>query len=172
MLQMAASMSGWINLAFETGLVSGSGNGCFYPDDKVSQVEAAAIILRYAGVPTALNAWPKDYKTAAVSTGLTEGFSFHPDQDATEDMVRQMIHNAATMKGKPFVGFPGRVMTRLYQIPYNCSPLRRNSRELPQITARGGSGCRAERGDGVIVTGGAGCKPRSVWRGAQPSAGG
>ncbi|MEA4932032.1 MAG: gamma-glutamyl-gamma-aminobutyrate hydrolase family protein [Lawsonibacter sp.] len=152
---------GWINLAYEAGLVSGSGNGCFYPDDEVSQVEAAAMILRYAGVPDVVfNTWPKDYNTAAVSTGLTGGFSFDPDQNATEDMVRQMIHNAAAIEGKPFIGISWKNNDQDYTKFHKIVALSGGvAVELPQITGRAEADAVVSGVDGVIVTGGEDINP-------------
>lgn len=152
---------GWINLAYEAGLVIGNGNGCFCPDDKVSQIEAAAMILRYAGIPdVVLTAWPKDYSTAAVSTGLTEGFFFHPDENATEDMVRQMIHNAVAMKGKPFVGISWKSNDQDYSNFHKIVSLSGGvALELPQITDRVDADFVVGAVDGVIVTGGEDVNP-------------
>ncbi|MGE4275646.1 MAG: gamma-glutamyl-gamma-aminobutyrate hydrolase family protein [Lawsonibacter sp.] len=152
---------GWINLAYEKGLASGSGNGCFYPDDKISQVEAAAMILRYVGVPdVVLDTWPKDYNTAAVSTGLTNGFSFDSNENATEDMVRQMLHNAAAIVGKPFVGISWKSddqdYTRFHKIVALAGGV---AVELPQITGRVDADAVVSGVDGILVTGGEDVNP-------------
>ncbi len=152
---------GWINLAWEKGLICGGGDGCFYPDDKLSQVEAAAMLLRFAGVPdVVLRVWPDDYAAAARSTGLTQGFSFQPEENATEDMVRQMMHNAAAMADKPFIGISwnggDQDDTRFHQIVALAGGV---AVELPRIAGRGEADVVASQVDGLIVTGGEDINP-------------
>ena len=63
---------GYINLAYAQGLISGTGADTFSPDAQTTQVEAAAAIMQYAGVPEEmLTSWPADYSTTAARVGLT-----------------------------------------------------------------------------------------------------
>ena len=68
-----STYEGAINLVYAKGLMSGTSGDTFSPNAAATQVEAAAILLRYADVPDGvLTAWPASYNTAAASTGLTQ----------------------------------------------------------------------------------------------------
>ena len=152
---------GYINLAYEKGLISGTGDGCFSPDAKVSQVEAAAMVLRCAGVPNVvLNAWPKDYNTAAVSTGLTKGITYDAAAGATQAVVKGMLDNAEAMAGKPFVGISWKSDSQNYTSFHKIVALSGGvAVELPQITGRPGADAVVGGVDGIIVTGGEDINP-------------
>ena len=69
-----SAYEGYINLAYAKGLMSGTGGGSFRPDAKTTQLEAAAAVMQYAGVPDEmLKSWPADYEDTAVRVGLTAG---------------------------------------------------------------------------------------------------
>jgi gamma-glutamyl-gamma-aminobutyrate hydrolase PuuD len=152
---------GYINLAYEKGLVSGTGDGNFSPDKSVSQVEAAAMVLRYIEVPSVvLTTWPASYSTAAVSTGLTEGVSYDASAGATKEIVQQMLSNAAAMDGKPFIGISWKSDTQDYTNFQKIVRLAGGlALELPQITDRAGADAAVAAVDGLIVTGGEDINP-------------
>ena len=60
---------GAINLVYAKGLMSGTSGDTFSPNAAATQVEAAAILLRYADVPNGvLTAWPASYNPAYCSS--------------------------------------------------------------------------------------------------------
>lgn len=110
-----STYEGAINLAYAKGLMSGTGNGNFDPNGKATQVEAAAILLRYADVPgSVLSSWPKSYNTAASSTGLTQGVEYAADSAVTQEAFSKMLANAKSMEGKPFIGITWKSNTQDY----------------------------------------------------------
>lgn len=96
---------GYINLAYARGLVSGTGSDTFSPDAQTTQVEAAAVIMQYAGVPDAmLTSWPADYDTTAQRVGLTDGISYSGSATVTEGQFQTMLENGSSLVGKPYIG--------------------------------------------------------------------
>ena len=96
---------GYINLAYAQGLVSGTGADTFSPDAQTTQVEAAAAIMQYAGVPEEmLTSWPADYSTTAARVGLTEGITYSADAAVTEGQFQTMLENGSSLVGKPYIG--------------------------------------------------------------------
>ena len=96
---------GYINLAYAQGLVSGTGADTFSPDAQTTQVEAAAVIMQYAGVPEEmLTSWPADYSTTAARVGLTEGITYSADAAVTEGQFQTMLENGSSLVGKPYIG--------------------------------------------------------------------
>lgn len=96
---------GYINLAYAQGLVSGTGGDSFSPDAQTSQVEAAAAIMQYAGVPDAMLAsWPADYNTTAQRVGLTDGVTYSGSSAITQEQFQTMLANGADLVGKPYIG--------------------------------------------------------------------
>lgn len=96
---------GYINLAYAQGLVSGTGADTFSPDAQTTQVEAAAAIMQYAGVPEEmLTSWPADYSTTAARVGLTEGITYSANAAVTEGQFQTMLENGSSLVGKPYIG--------------------------------------------------------------------
>ncbi len=98
-----SAYEGHINLAYEKGLVSGTGGNSFSPDTPATQLEAASVLLRYAKVPGALlESWPRDYAGMAFNAGLME-------KDASGNSISKaefqtMLDKANAMAGKPYIG--------------------------------------------------------------------
>ena len=96
---------GYINLAYAQGLISGTGADTFSPDAQTTQVEAAAAIMQYAGVPEEmLTSWPADYSITAARVGLTEGITYSADAAVTEGQFQTMLENGSSLVGKPYIG--------------------------------------------------------------------
>ena len=96
---------GYINLAYAQGLISGTGANTFSPDAPTTQVEAAAAIMQYAGVPDAmLDSWPADYNETAQKVGLTDGVSYSGSANVTASQFQAMLNNGADLIGKPYIG--------------------------------------------------------------------
>ena len=96
---------GYINLAYARGLISGTGADTFSPDAQTTQVEAAAAVMRYAGVPQEmLTSWPADYSDTAQRVGLTDGVSYSGSAAVTEGQFQTMLDNGSDLIGKPYIG--------------------------------------------------------------------
>ena len=100
-----SAYEGAVNLAAEKGLINGVGGGKFNPGSKITQREAAAIILRFAGVEnTHLAKWPKDVDEAAVWSGLTDGYTYNAAAGTSKAMAQSMLAAAAEVGAKPVIG--------------------------------------------------------------------
>ena len=100
-----STYEGAINLAAEKGLINGVGGGKFNPDAKISQREAAAIILRLAEVSdTHLAVWPKDVDEAATWSGLTDGFTYSAAATTSKAQAESMLAASAAVGAKPVIG--------------------------------------------------------------------
>ena len=72
-----SKFEGAINLAYSKGIVNGVSKDAFVPDAAVTQLEAAAMILRSTGLDKALlKDWPADYDDMAVWSGLMDGLTY------------------------------------------------------------------------------------------------
>ena len=96
---------GAINLAYEKGLVSGTGADTFSPNAATTQVEAAAILLKYLDAPDQwVTSWPQDYSDMAQNVGLTAGLTYDAAKAITPDQFQTMLNNCTALAGKPFIG--------------------------------------------------------------------
>ena len=96
---------GYINLAYAQGLVSGTGGDTFSPDAQTTQVEAAAAIMQYAGVPDAmLDSWPAAYNETAQRVGLTDGITYNGSAAVTEGQFQAMLSQRSDLAGSRYIG--------------------------------------------------------------------
>ncbi len=99
-----STYEGCINLAYENGWISGSGDNCFSPDRAATQMEAVTVLLKYAKVPAALTeTWPVDYAAMAANAGLTDA-SFNGSAAVSSEQFAKMLEKAAALAGKPYIG--------------------------------------------------------------------
>ena len=100
-----SKFEGAINLAYSKGIVNGVSKDAFAPDAAVTQLEAAAMILRSTGLDKALlKDWPADYDDMAVWSGLMDGLTYEASKPVTTAMLEQMLKNAAAIADKPVIG--------------------------------------------------------------------
>lgn len=100
-----SKFEGAINLAYSKGIVNGVSKDAFAPDAAVTQLEAAAMILRSTGLDKALlKDWPADYDDMAVWSGLMDGLTYEAAKPVTTAMLEQMLKNAAAIADKPVIG--------------------------------------------------------------------
>ncbi len=86
---------GYVNYAQGNGLVEGYPNHTFEPNADITDVEAAAILIRAIGdTPMVKGTWPSNYTVAAYDLGLTQGVDFVTNLPATRGDVAQMAYNA------------------------------------------------------------------------------
>ena len=110
-----SAYEGYINLAYAKGLMSGTGGGSFRPDAKTTQLEAAAAVMQYAGVPDEmLKSWPADYEDTAVRVGLTAGLTYDGAAGVTQAQFQTMLKNGAALIGKPYIGISWKSNTQNY----------------------------------------------------------
>ena len=82
-----SKFEGAINLAYSKGIVNGVNKDAFAPDAAVTQLEAAAMILRSTGLDKALlKDWPADYDDMAVWSGLMDGLTYEASKPVTTDL--------------------------------------------------------------------------------------
>ena len=83
-----SKFEGAINLAYSKGIVNGVSKDAFAPDAAVTQLEAAAMILRSTGLDKALlKDWPADYDDMVRPDGRPDlrGVQARDDGDARAD---------------------------------------------------------------------------------------
>ena len=96
----AASIPSWawgyVNVAADMGIVNGFPNGTFQPNAPVTDVQAAAMLVRAIGDQNqVVGTWPGNYVAAAFDLGITNGIQFVANLPATRADVAQMAFNAA-----------------------------------------------------------------------------
>ena len=86
---------GAVNYAQGNKLVEGYPGDLFKPEADITDVEAAAILIRAIGDAAAVSGtWPSNYTVAAYNLGLTPGVNFVTNLPATRADVAQMAYNA------------------------------------------------------------------------------
>lgn len=75
-----APYEGAANLLADKGLMKGTGGGRFQPQQTATPLEAAAVLLRWAGLTDGqIGAWPNDYTALAQSLNLACGETLTPE---------------------------------------------------------------------------------------------
>ena len=100
---------GYVNLAAsltvkdgerEVPLISGVGDGRFQPDEKITQAQAATILMRVLGYSSeqAGAVWPQSYMNLAESIGLSDGLPSDYNAALTRGQAAQLFVNALSCK--------------------------------------------------------------------------
>ena len=100
---------GYVNLAAsltvkdgerEVPLISGVGDGRFQPDEKITQAQAATILIRVLGYSSeqAGAVWPQSYMNLAESIGLSDGLPSDYNAALTRGQAAQLFVNALGCK--------------------------------------------------------------------------
>ena len=100
---------GYVNLAAsltvkdgerEVPLISGVGDGRFQPDEKITQAQAATILIRVLGYSSqqAGAVWPQSYMNLAESIGLSDGLPGDYNGNLTRGQAAQLFVNALSCK--------------------------------------------------------------------------
>ena len=97
--------AGYVNLAYNKGIINGYGNGMFGPNDKVTYGQVATILLRMLGYTSAQvgSVWPTDYTNFANSIDLCKGLTaLDPYGTITRGQVAILLYHTlqATPSGK------------------------------------------------------------------------
>ncbi len=96
-----------INYLYEKGIISGKGDGKFYPDDNITRAEFVKLIAEIAKLDLDVDtekafddvdssAWYASYIYAAYMAGIVSGTSdttFNPDDNITREQMAKMICN-------------------------------------------------------------------------------
>lgn len=87
--------TGYVNLAYSRGLLSGYGNGKFGPDDPVTYGQAATLLLRVLGYSSADvgTVWPADYVNYAHTLELDKGLQLTADRQVTRGEAAVLLYN-------------------------------------------------------------------------------
>ena len=89
---------GYVNVAQDMGIIQGYPSGKFHPNQPVTDVQAAAMLLRAVGdnqTGVVQGTWPGNYVAAAFQLGLTNGVNFVANLPATRADTAQMAYDAA-----------------------------------------------------------------------------
>jgi hypothetical protein len=84
---------GFINLAFEKGLVRGKSDGRFHPHEPVTLAQISTIFIRLLGYDDSdlIGAWPKNYLDKAESIELIKGIHGAGDENLSRGMLSVLI---------------------------------------------------------------------------------
>lgn len=94
--------TGYVNLAYDQGLLAGYGNGKFGPDDPVTYGQAATLLLRILGYTSTDvgKVWPSDYVNYAHTLELDEGLSLSADKGVTRGQAAILLYNTLNTEAK------------------------------------------------------------------------
>lgn len=100
--------TGYINVAYGYGFVSGYGDGTFRPDEFVTYeqiVKMVVAILGYAPMADNMGGYPSGYLMIASQKGITKGTSGLAGEAADRKIVAQLVHNALDVDMMVQTGF-------------------------------------------------------------------
>lgn len=100
--------TGYINLAYQSGIINGYGDGTFGPSDPVTHEQAIKMIVAALGyTPKALNngGYPSGYLVIASQKGVTTGVSGSAGEPAKRSAVARAVFNALTVEIMKQTGF-------------------------------------------------------------------
>jgi len=100
--------TGYINLAYQSGIINGYGDGTFGPSDPVTHEQAIKMIVAALGyTPKALNngGYPSGYLVIASQKGVTTGVSGSAGEPAKRSAVARAVFNALTVEVMKQTGF-------------------------------------------------------------------
>ncbi|MDA8337476.1 MAG: S-layer homology domain-containing protein [Peptococcaceae bacterium] len=93
----SAWYAGSVDTAWNHGWIKGLSPFVFGPDQPVTEVQAATMLINLWGrgaEAETLGGWPGGYIRVADQDGLTKGLDFVPGNDATRGMVAGIMYNA------------------------------------------------------------------------------
>ena len=90
----SAWYNGYVNIAYQQGIINGYGNGTFGPEDPVTYGQAATIFLRMLGYTSAEvgSLWPLDYTDFCDELGLSEGLSLSANDTLTRGEAAVLLY--------------------------------------------------------------------------------
>lgn len=95
-VRAGAWYTGWINLAYAQGIVSGLGNGTFDPNGALSYGHFASMLLRMLGYTSAEtgSVWPTDQINYCESLGVSDGLGLRGNPALTRGQAAVMLYRA------------------------------------------------------------------------------
>jgi len=100
--------TGYINLAYQSGIINGYGDGTFGPSDPVTHEQAIKMIVAALGyTPKAMHngGYPSGYLVIASQKGVTTGVSGSAGEPAKRSAVARAVFNALTVEVMKQTGF-------------------------------------------------------------------
>ncbi len=95
---------GYVNVATDLGVINGFPSGKFHPNRAVTDVQAAAMLIRAVGDSSAVTGtWPGNYVAAAYNLGVANEMHFVASLPASRAQAAQMAYNAAVDAPAGFV---------------------------------------------------------------------
>lgn len=94
--------AGYVNLAYNKGIISGYGNGYFGPDDTVTYGQFVTILLRLLGYTEkdVGKLWPADYIIFASDLGMDENVHLSANDAVTRGDAAILLYNTLQTKAK------------------------------------------------------------------------
>lgn len=89
--------SGYINIATQTGIIVGMGDGTFKPEDQVTYEQIVKMIvaaLGYTPLANAQGGYPTGYLVVASRKGITKGATGSAGEPAPRSTVARLLYNA------------------------------------------------------------------------------
>ncbi|MBO4897908.1 MAG: S-layer homology domain-containing protein [Clostridia bacterium] len=89
--------SGYINIATQTGIIVGMGDGTFRPEDQVTYEQIVKMIvaaLGYTPLANAQGGYPTGYLVVASRKGITKGATGSAGEPAPRSTVARLLYNA------------------------------------------------------------------------------
>lgn len=86
--------SGFINVAFNAGMIKGTSATTFEPDRKVTYQEAITMIVRACGYVNLPGSWPANYISKAASIGVTSGVAVSGSVNGVRGVIAKLVNNA------------------------------------------------------------------------------
>ncbi len=94
--------TGYVNLAYAQGIISGYGNGKFGPNDPLTGGQLVTVCLRLLGYTSSdIGAvWPVDYVNFAAELGLTDGVTVNGTGSITRGDAAKVLYNLLNLSKK------------------------------------------------------------------------
>ncbi len=100
--------TGYVNMAFQQGIIAGYGDNKFGPEDSVTFEQSVKMIvaaLGYTPKANTLGGYPSGYLVVAAQEGITNGVSGTAGKPATRAVVTRMVYNALDVPMMEQTGF-------------------------------------------------------------------
>lgn len=98
--------SGYINTAYQMGIINGHGNGTFTPEQKLTNEQFVKMLVCALGYEPAVNGvYPTGYFKKATDLGITEGLDLVGTDVAKRSDAAVMIYNALDIPIMQMNGF-------------------------------------------------------------------
>lgn len=90
--------SGYINVAYDQGMVKGTSATTFEPERNVTYQEAITMIVRACGYIHLQGSWPANYVSKAAQLGITSGVPVSGSANGVRGVIAKLVNNALDAK--------------------------------------------------------------------------